>query len=104
MNLQKMMQQAQQMQKKLTDMQAQIEAQEFEGKVGGVNLRISGKKQLLAISIDESLLAPSEKEMLEDSIIAAFNNASEKADQTASEQMKAATSGMGLPPGMKLPF
>lgn len=101
-----MMKQAQEMQKKLADMQANLEAQEVDGSAGGgaVTLRINGKKQLLKVNIDESLLNVSEKEVLEDLLIAAFNDANGKVDTMTSDQMSKATSGMGLPPGMKLPF
>lgn len=106
MNLQKMMKQAQEMQSKLGAMQAKLEESESDGSAGGgaVQLTINGKKVLKKIAIDESLLAPSEKEVLEDLIIAAFNDASNKADQKAQAEMSAMTSGLGLPPGMKLPF
>ena len=106
MNIQKMMKQAQEMQSKLATMQAQLEEAESDGASGGgmVKLTISGKKMLKRISIDESLLAPGEKEVLEDLIIAAFNDASTKVDTIASQQMSQMSAGLGLPPGMKLPF
>jgi DNA-binding YbaB/EbfC family protein len=106
MNLQKMMKQAQEMQSKLASMQAKLEESESDGSSGGgaVKLTINGKKMLKKISIDESLLAPGEKEVLEDLIVAAFNDAANKVDQIASEQMGQMTAGMGLPAGMKLPF
>lgn len=106
MNIQKMMKQAQEMQSKIADMQAKLEASESEGSSGGgsVKLILTGKKVLKNISIDESLLVPSEKEMLEDLIVAAFNDASNKIDSIANAQMSQMTAGLGLPPGMKLPF
>lgn len=106
MNLQKMMKQAQEMQSKLAQMQAKLEESESEGSSGGgmVKVVISGKKQLKKVTIDESLLAPSEKEVLEDLIVAACNDANSKADQAANEQMSSLTAGLPLPPGMKLPF
>lgn len=106
MNLQKMMKQAQEMQSKLATVQAKIEESESEGSSGGgmVKVVINGKKSLKKITIDDSLLQPSEKEMLEDLIVAAMNDAGSKADQSAAEQMGALTAGMPLPPGMKLPF
>ena len=106
MNLQKMMKQAQEMQQKLADMQANLEAQQVEGAAGGgaVSLRINGKKQLLKVSIDNSLMSVDEKEVLEDLLVAAFSDASGKVDAMAADQMSQATSGLGLPPGMKLPF
>lgn len=106
MNLQKMMKQAQEMQSKMMAMQAQLEESESEGSSGGgaVKLVISGKKMMKKITIDESLLVPAEKEVLEDLIVAAFNDASNKVDSIANQQMSQMTAGMGLPPGMKLPF
>jgi DNA-binding YbaB/EbfC family protein len=106
MNIQKMMKQAQEMQAKIATMQQKLEEAESEGSAGGgaVKLTISGKKLLKKITIDDSLMVASEKEMLEDLIVAAFNDASNKVDQLASEQMGQMTAGLGLPPGMKLPF
>lgn len=106
MNLQKMMQQAQQMQAKMADMQAKLEAEEADGQAGGglVKLRMNGKHMLLNISIDESLMKADEKDVLEDLIIAAYNDARAKLDDAASTQMKQMTSGLNLPPGFKLPF
>ena len=106
MNLQKMMKQAQEMQTRLAEAQAKVEAQEEEGNAGGgmVRLRMNGKHQLLGISIDASLLKPEEKEMLEDLIVAAHNDAKTRLDEGSASQMKQVTSGISLPPGMKLPF
>lgn len=106
MNIQKMMKQAQEMQAKMMNMQAKLEEAESEGSAGGgaVKLVISGKKMLKKITIDESLLAPSEKEMLEDLIVAAFNDAANKVEAVANEQMSQVTAGLNLPAGMKLPF
>ncbi len=106
MNIQKMMKQAQEMQNKMAAMQAKLEESESEGSSGGgaVKLVVSGKKMLKKISIDESLLVPADKEMLEDLIVAAFNDAANKVDNIANQQMSQVTAGMQLPPGMKLPF
>jgi len=105
MNIQKMMQQAQAMQQKMADMQARLEQEEAEGTAAGlVTVRINGKKSMLKVTIDESLLKPDEKETLEDLLVVAYNNASTKIDDTASTQMKQVTSGLNLPPGFKLPF
>ena len=106
MNLQKMMQQAQQMQSKMTELQARLEAEETDGSAGGgmVGVRVNGKGNLLKASIDESLLKPDEKEVLEDLLVAAYNDARAKVDAAFSEEMKRMTGGMGLPPGLKLPF
>ncbi|MDE3015811.1 MAG: YbaB/EbfC family nucleoid-associated protein [Pseudomonadota bacterium] len=106
MNLQKMMQQAQQMQQKLADMQARLEAEETEGSAGGglVKLRLNGKRTLLNVSIDDSLMRHEEKEVLEDLLVAAHNDACGKIESSASQKMSAMTSGLNLPPGLKLPF
>lgn len=104
MNIQKMMKQAQEMQAKLGQMQADMEAKEVEGASGGgaVKLTLTGKGQLLKISLEPSALA--DKEMLEDLIIAAHNDAKNKADAMLADAMSSATSGLNLPAGLKLPF
>ena len=106
MNIQKMMKQAQEMQNKISSMQEKLEAEEMSGAAGGgmVSVRINGKSKLLKVSIDDSLMKLEEKEMLEDLIVAAFNDAKEKIDTAAASQMSAITSGLNLPAGMKLPF
>ena len=106
MNIQKMMKQAQEMQNKIATMQAKLEEEESEGSSGGgmVLVTLSGKGLVKKISIDKSLIDPNEKEVLEDLIIAAFNDAKNKVEAHISEQMAKMTSGLGLPPGMKLPF
>ncbi len=106
MNLHKMMKQAQEMQSKIADMQAKIDAMEMDGAAGGgaVKVRLSGKNRALKVEIDPSLLAPSEKETLEDLLIVAWNDARAKLDDASGSQMNALSSGLNLPPGMKLPF
>ncbi len=106
MNIQKMMKQAQEMQNKITAMQAKLETEEVSGAAGGgmVSVKINGKHSLLKVNIDDSLMKLEEKEMLEDLIVAAFNDAKEKIDSSAASQMSAITSGLNLPAGMKLPF
>ena len=106
MNLQKMMQQAQAMQQKIATVQAKLEAEETDGSAGGgmVSVRINGKKDLLKVTIDASLLKPDEKEVVEDLLIAAFNDAKGKVDASSANAMGQVTSGLSLPPGFKLPF
>lgn len=106
MNLQKMMQQAQQMQQKLAKMQQDLEITSFEGTAGGgaVKLTVTGKRQLTAVNIDASLLKTEEKEVLEDLIVAAFSDASGKIDEVFNKNMSEFNSGLNLPPGLKLPF
>ncbi|MBM6596203.1 YbaB/EbfC family nucleoid-associated protein [Microvirga pudoricolor] len=99
-----LMKQAQAMQQKLQDAQAELETVEVEGTSGGgvVTVKVTGKGQLKAISIDASLMNPDEKEILEDLIVAAMNDAKGKADRAAEERMAALTKGLPIPPGMKL--
>ena len=106
MNIQKMMKQAQDMQNKIGALQAKVESEEMDGAAGGgmVTLRINGKHDLLKINIDASLLKVEEKEMLEDLIVAAFNDAKNKMDESTTSQMSALTGRLNLPAGMKLPF
>ena len=101
-----MMKKAQALQAKLGDAQEELAALEFEGRSGSgsVTLTLTGKHELKSISIDPSLLAASEKEMLEDLILTAFADAKGKADAASAEKMQALTAGLPLPPGMKLPF
>jgi hypothetical protein len=77
-----------------------------DGASGGglVKIRASAKGRIVSVDIDESLLAPSEKQMVEDLIAAALNDARAKADQAAQAEMSKMTSGLQLPPGFKMPF
>jgi len=106
MNIQKMMKQAQEMQQKMQDMQAQLADEEAEGSAGGgmVVVTLTGKSEMKKIHIDPSLIDPEDKEVLEDLIIAAFNDAKTKVEDTMASKMSELTGGLGLPPGMKLPF
>ncbi len=99
-----LMKQAQAMQQKLQDAQAELDNLEVEGGAGGgvVTVKVSGKGNLKAISIDPSLMNPDEKEILEDLIVAAMNDARGKADRAAQERMESLTKGLPLPPGFKL--
>ncbi|PMY39525.1 YbaB/EbfC family nucleoid-associated protein, partial [Pseudomonas sp. FW305-53] len=67
-------------------------------------VRASAKGRIIGIEIDESLLQPSEKQMVEDLVVAAFNDAKAKADAASGAEMAKMTSGIPLPPGFKLPF
>ena len=97
---------AQKAQEDLAKAQDELAKIEVEGASGGglVKVRATAKGQINGIDIDDSLLKPEEKGMLEDLIAAAINDARVKADMAAAEEMKKATSGMPLPPGMKMPF
>ena len=106
MNIQKMMQQAQKMQKKMEEAQAKLADTEYQGASGGdlIKVTVTGKGELKKLSIDPSLIDPEDPEVLEDLIVAAFNNAKKEADDAASSQMNSMMGGLGLPPGFKMPF
>ncbi len=97
---------AKNVQDELEKAQANLDTIEVEGASGGgmVKVRATAKGRIIAVDIDESLLAPSEKQMLEDLVAAAFNDARAKADAASSQEMGKMTSGLPLPPGFKLPF
>ncbi len=105
-NFGNMMKQAQQLQKKMAEAQEKLNEIEVEGTSGGglVKVVTTAKGSYKRISIDDSLLKSEEKEILEDLIIAAINDAKQKSEQVAQEEMKSITGGLPLPPGMKLPF
>lgn len=105
-NLDELMKMAQDAQDQLMKAQADLDKVEVEGVSGGgmVKVKASAKGRIIGIDIDESLLAPSEKQMVEDLIAAAINDARAKADVAASEAMRSATGGLQLPPGFKMPF
>ncbi len=105
-NLNQFMKQAQTMQKKMQEAQEKLMASEFYGKSGGgmVNVTINGKMEMKKITIDSSMLKESEKEVLEDLIIAAYNDAKTKAESASEGAMSDMMGGMALPPGFKMPF
>lgn len=89
MNINKLMKQAEEMQKKVKSMQAEMAEKEFEGKAGGglVSILMTGNGQMQKVNIDPSLMQVSEKEMLEDLIVAAYHEAKNKADQESQNNM-----------------
>jgi DNA-binding YbaB/EbfC family protein len=101
-----MMKQAQAMQAKMAEAQAELENLLVDGESGGglVKLTLSAKGALQSIAIDPSLLKPEEREILEDLIVSAHAQARAKAEEAMTEKMKAVTGGLQLPPGLKLPF
>ncbi len=105
-NLDEIMKMAQNAQAELQKATDNLDSIEVEGISGGglVRIRASAKGRVIGVELDESLLAPSEKQMVEDLIAAAFNDARAKADQAASTEMSKITSGLPLPPGFKMPF
>lgn len=104
MDMKTLMRQAQQMQKKMQDTQEELANKLYEGTAGGgmVKTVINGASIVKAIDIDPSLINKEEKEVLEDLIIAAINNAKNKAEEDSSSSLKSVTGGMDLPPNFKL--
>ncbi|MDB5383811.1 MAG: nucleoid-associated protein, partial [Rhodospirillales bacterium] len=101
-----MLKQAQQMQTRMAEMQARLEAETVEGAAGGgmVKLTLSGKGELKRVTIDPALMTADDREVLEDLLLAAHADAKQKVEAMMAEEMQKATAGMNLPPGMKLPF
>ena len=99
-----LMKQAQAMQAKMQEMQAELECLDVEGQSGGglVRVTLTVKGRMKGLVIDPSLLVPNDREILEDLILAAHEDARKKADRIMEEKMKEATAGLPLPPGMKL--
>jgi len=105
-NMAKMMQQAQKMQSKMQEFQDGLAELEIYGAsaAGMINVVISGKGDLKKIDIDPSLIDPTDKEVLEDLIVAAMSDAKSKMETEVNQRMSEVTGGMQLPPGMSLPF
>lgn len=103
-NIAQLMQQAQKMQENLQRAQEELANVEVTGNAGGgmVSVTLSGRMECRKVRIDPSVL--SDPEMAEDLIAAAFNDAVNKANAESQQRMGAATAGMPMPPGMKLPF
>lgn len=104
-NIGQLMKQAQMMQDNMRRMQEELASIEVEGQSGAglVKVVMTCKHDVKRITIDPSLVGD-DKDMLEDLVAAAFNDAARRVEQTVSEKMGGITSGMGLPPGLKLPF
>ena len=105
-NFSDMMKKAQEMQKKMQEMQESLSNLEVEGTSGGgmVKIIMNCKNEVKKIDIDSSIIKNDEKEVMEDLIIAALNDAKSKAEEKSQDKMKELTGGLGLPPGMKMPF
>ena len=101
-----MMKQAQKMQEDMKKAQAEIASMEVTGESGGglVSITINGAHECKRVKIDASLIEDDDKEMLEDLVAAAFNDAAHKMAESSKERMSGITDGISLPPGMKLPF
>ncbi len=99
-----MMKQAAQLQSKMQEMQAELDTIEVEGTAGGgmVGVTLTAKGELKGIKLDDSLIKPGEKEIIEDLLVAAHADARRKAEAVLQDKMKALTGGLPLPPGLKL--
>jgi hypothetical protein len=99
-----MMKQAAALQSKMQELQAELDVIEVEGAAGGglVKVTLTGKGDLKGVKIDDSLLKPSEKDIVEDLLVAAHADAKRKSEALLQDKMKALTGGLPLPPGMKL--
>ena len=99
-----LMKQASQLQAKMQELQAELDHIEVEGTSGGgmVTVKLTAKGELKGIKVDDSLLKPAEKEILEDLLVAAHADARRKAEGVMQDKMKVLTGGLPLPPGMKL--
>jgi DNA-binding YbaB/EbfC family protein len=99
-----LMKQAAELKSKMEAMQTELEQIEVEGSAGGglVTVKLSGKGEMKGVKIDDTLFKPSEKEIVEDLIVAAHADARRKAEALLQEKMQAMTGGLPLPPGLKL--
>lgn len=104
-NIGQLMKQAQMMQENMRRMQEQLASVEVEGQAGSGTIKVlmTCKHEVRRVSIDPSVTGD-DREMLEDLLTAAFNDAARKVEATVAERMGGVTAGLGLPPGMKLPF
>ncbi len=105
-NIGNLMKQAQQMQAKMAEMQEKMGQMEVTGAAGGgmVTVTLTGKGDMRKVKLDKAVVDPEDIEVLEDLILAAFNDAKAKAEAAMQEEMGKLTGGLKLPPGMKLPF
>jgi DNA-binding YbaB/EbfC family protein len=105
-NLGNMLKQAQEMQSRMTELQARLAEVEMTGASGGglVQVTLNGKGEMKKVAIDKSLMIADETEVLEDLIVAATNDAKTRVEAFVAGEMSKLTGGLQLPPGMKLPF
>ena len=98
-NMQQLARQAQKLQQQMTEKQAELEAQEFEASAGGgmVTAKVTGKKQLVALTIKPEAVDPEDVELLQDMVLAAVNEAIKQADETVEREMGKLTGGLGMP-------
>jgi nucleoid-associated protein EbfC len=104
-DISQIMRQAQQMQAKINEAQKKLEAMEVEGSAGGgmVKVKLSGKNAMIGLSLDPSLMSD-DREILEDLIKAAHDDARRKLEDAQNEEMKGLSGGLGILPGFKMPF
>ncbi len=104
-NIGQMMKQAQKLQEKMNEMQEQLANTEVSGSSGGgmIEVTLNGKGEVRRVKIDPKVVDPAEAEMLEDLVMAAFNDAKAKVEAHVAEQMSQLTGGLKLPPGMQFP-
>ena len=105
-NFNDMMKKAQEMQKKMQEIQESLASLEVEGSAGGgmVKIIMNCKNEVKKIELDPSIIKEEEKQIMEDLIVAALNDAKTKAEEKSKEEMAKLTGDLGLPPGMKMPF
>jgi len=105
-NIGNMMKQAQQMQAKMQEMQAKLGEMEIVGQAGGgmVTVTLNGRAEMKGIKLDPASVDPNDLEVLEDLIVAAFNDGKQKVEERVQEETQAIMGGLKLPGGMKLPF
>ena len=101
-----LLKQAQEMQNRINQIQDEMAIREIEGQSGGgmVKITITGKGEVKRVNLDSKIVDPNDKEVLEDLIVAAFNDAKSKADEEFNSSVNNITGGMQLPPGFKLPI
>ncbi|MGB7406797.1 MAG: YbaB/EbfC family nucleoid-associated protein [Pacificimonas sp.] len=106
MNIEEIMKAAQNVQGEMAKAQEKLELIEVDGEAGGglVKVRATAKGRIVKVDIDASLLTPDDKEMVEDLVAAALNDARTKADAAGAAEMEKMTSGLSLPPGFKMPM
>jgi DNA-binding YbaB/EbfC family protein len=101
-----LMKKAQEMQVRMEELQAELEQTLVEGQAGGglVKVTLTAKGQMKSVSLDPTILRPDDREIVEDLVVTAHQDARKKAERLMEEKMKAVTAGLPIPPGMKLPF
>ncbi|MDY5252559.1 MAG: YbaB/EbfC family nucleoid-associated protein [Erysipelotrichaceae bacterium] len=97
MDLQRLLKEAQKMQSKVTKVEKELNESEYEGKNGPVAVKINGKHEVLSVEIEEDVLTAENKEMLQDMILLAFNEANAKANKDREDKMGSVTAGVSIP-------